>query len=137
MANKRKFSIRTVRQALETARGVVSEAARVLDCDRQTLYTYLAKYPELREAQVMARESLIDLAEKGLGDQVEAGDMRAIIFTLETLGKKRGYARRTELTGEDGAPLGLPPEVAAKAREMGIEPGELMAEIVKLIMETK
>jgi hypothetical protein len=115
----------------------VSEAARALGCDRQTLYNYLKKYPELLAAQVLARESLVDLAEGKLGEAVEAGEMRAIIFTLETLGKKRGYARRTELTGEDGAPLGLPPEVAQKAREMGVEPSELMAEIVTLIMESK
>lgn len=43
-----------------------------------------------------ARQSIIDDAEDGLRSGVEAGNMTAIIFTLKTIGKERGYVERIE-----------------------------------------
>ena len=48
------------------------------------------------------RESLLDLAEGSLFDQVRKGNITAIIFTLKTIGKHRGYVERQEVTGADG-----------------------------------
>ena len=43
-----------------------------------------------------ARQSMIDSAEDGLRNGVDEGNLTAIIFTLKTIGKERGYIERTE-----------------------------------------
>ena len=48
------------------------------------------------------RETLIDFAENQLFQQVKDGNITAIIFTLKTIGKSRGYVERQEVTGAEG-----------------------------------
>lgn len=53
------------------------------------------------------RNRLLDLAEKRLFDLVNEGHPSAIIFTLKTLGKHRGYIERQEheISGPGGGAL--------------------------------
>ncbi|MDD5049237.1 MAG: hypothetical protein PHH09_09940, partial [Methanoregulaceae archaeon] len=53
------------------------------------------------------RAAIIDVAESALYNRVLDGDMRAIEFTLRTIGKDRGYVekRQEEITGKDGGPI--------------------------------
>ena len=50
----------------------------------------------MRQAIEEGRNQLLDLAEKRLFDLVNEGHPSAIIFTLKTLGKHRGYIERQE-----------------------------------------
>lgn len=101
----RNFRPHEVAEALTKAKGIVAVAAEILGCCRQTVNDHVLKHAEVRKAQEDARESVVDFAEGKLIQKMNQGDLRAIIFMLETQGKKRGYVKRSEMTGADGEPI--------------------------------
>jgi len=122
-----------LKQAISGSRGVKTAITGRLGCTRQTLDNYLKRYPELMALVEEERESIIDLAETKLMGAVNNGDMRAVLFVLETQGKARGWSKRTEITGADGVPLGLPDDVIAIMRGMGVEPSDAVNRFVEHI----
>jgi DNA-binding protein Fis len=86
-----RFSPETVAEALRRAGGVKSHAAKVLRCNRDTVEGYIRRHPDVREAWVEARETMVDTAEIKLREAVDRGEWRAIRYTLSTLGRDRGY----------------------------------------------
>ena len=97
----------TIENALKSAAGNVSYAARELGVSRSTLYRRINESPTLQQSLVDSREELVDIAESALKNEVLNGNITAIIFTLKTLGKDRGYVERTqtEVSGKDGGAL--------------------------------
>ena len=91
--------------AVQDAKGILAAAARQLGCSRTTLYNYMERYSTVKDAYIDARESLIDFTEQQLFKQVSEGNITAIIFTLKTIGKRRGYVERQEVTGANGGEL--------------------------------
>ena len=89
-------------KALTEAKGLVSVAARMLGCSRQTVYNHINKQVTVKQAMEDARETMTDFAEGKLFEQINTGNITAIIFYLKTQGKSRGYVERQELTGKDG-----------------------------------
>jgi hypothetical protein len=100
-----KYSVEQVVRALESSMGLISPAARALGCSAQTVRNYVKRHPTVKRAKEDEREKLIDMAEASLYKQIKSGDTTAIIFTLKTVGKDRGYVERREVTGKDGGPL--------------------------------
>ncbi len=143
MAGKAKFSRQAVRRAIvgdpetkmASSRGVKSTICARLMCSRQTLDNYLEKYPELQKLVNDERETIVDLAENKLLAALNRDDMRAILFVLETMGKGRGWSKRTEVTGADGAPFGLSPDVIELLRAMGVEPTQAVKEFETLVRQ--
>jgi hypothetical protein len=91
-----------VRNAIVKSRGLLSFAAQFLGCERATVYSYLEKWPDLKQVVADQREGLIDVAESRLLGNIDRGDTTAIIFFLKTQGRNRGYVERQEITGADG-----------------------------------
>jgi len=89
-----RFSPEKVAEALRRACGVKSHAARMLHCNRDTVDGYIRRHPEVREAWVEARETMVDAAEIKLREAVDRGEWRAIRYTLSTLGRDRGYTTK-------------------------------------------
>lgn len=89
--------------ALRKAGGVMSQAAKMLRVSRVTVYRHVSRKPELQALIAELQEEAIDFAETQLQrlvkDRKHKGHPQAVFFTLKTLGKKRGYAERHELTG--------------------------------------
>ena len=104
-----------VSAALQEAGGVKSHAARILGCSTSALSKYIKEDSQLQEIQLSARDTMIDIAEEGLMNALKREDMRAILFTLKTIGKERGYTSRQEITGENGTPLNAPTESSRQA----------------------
>lgn len=98
-----RFTPEAVMTALQLTQGNVSLAARNLNTSRSTLYNYLIRYPELKQALTDAREGMIDHAESALRQAAIKGEAWAVCFMLKTIGRGRGYVERQEIniTSED------------------------------------
>ena len=97
MANKNKYTIEQIKDAITKAGGFISIACKSLGCTRKTIYNYLDKYPELKEQVSDIREHYLDIAEASLIQKVKDGNTPELIFYLKTQGKKRGYTERSDL----------------------------------------
>jgi len=53
-------------------------------------------FPEIEQVRLDVLESHVDEAEDQLFAHVRRGNLKAIMFVLQTLGKKRGYVLRQE-----------------------------------------
>lgn len=135
MAGTKRYSRAAIKKAITNSRGIKTAICQRLECSRQTLDNYLKRYPDLAALVNAERETIVDLAETKLLKALQGEDMRAILFVLETMGKGRGWSKRTEITGADGAPFGLSPEVVELMRQMGIEPTEAVKEFEALIRQ--
>ena len=114
MAKTQQYTAQQVADALAQAKGFVSVAARNLGCADQTVRNYIERYTVCKQAVLDARESMIDIAEGRLYQNINAGDNTAIIFFLKTQGKQRGYIERNEVTGSDGGAIKLTVEYVNK-----------------------
>lgn len=125
--------------------GILSDIAANFSVTRQTVYNWCEENTKFKQALEDSRERFVDLAESSLRKLVagvpaiekdENGEKRfagwierpsetAIIFTLKTRGKKRGYVERQEVTGPDGADL-IPPRTLSpeEARQYGLKLNE-------------
>jgi len=94
--NVKKFKIEQIQNAILKANGLVSVAAKILNCDNQTIYNYIKEFPQLKDTLQEARNKTLDLAENKLFELINEKDKTAIIFFLKTIGRGRGYIERFE-----------------------------------------
>lgn len=108
MAQKR-LTIKQIEEAIKKTAGNVSQAAKALGCDRNTLYDRINKNPALQTVLQNTREELVDIAESALLRGVIEGNMTAIIWALKAspAAKARGWSERTEHTGAGGNPMAV------------------------------
>ncbi len=105
MAKKNGYTAAQVIEALEEAQGYVSKAAYILGCTSQTVYNYRNRFPTVADAWQGIREKRTDFVENKLQEQIDKGNVTAIIFYLKTQAKDRGYVERQEITGAEGETL--------------------------------
>jgi hypothetical protein len=86
-----RFTAEQVVAAIIETRGIVTWTAVRLGCTRGTVRNYAARYPDVARALYEERERLVDSAELRLIEAVERGELQAIVFTLKTIGRHRGY----------------------------------------------
>lgn len=96
--SEQQFTKERVGEVLTACAGKVSIAAGKLGCTRQSIYDYLQRYPDLKVILEDARVKLIDTAEDALQAAVIEGEAWAVCFALKTVGKKRGYVERSEIS---------------------------------------
>jgi hypothetical protein len=82
----------------------ISKACLTIGIDRSTYYRWMND-PDFTKSVKDAREEKIDFIESQLFRKIADGDTTSIIFALKTLGKKRGYIERKEISGPEGSPL--------------------------------
>jgi tRNA threonylcarbamoyladenosine modification (KEOPS) complex Cgi121 subunit len=96
MNNSRKYTVQQISEALRQA-GSKHGASVLLSCDRKTIDRYLLEFPELNEAFIEAKETMVDIAQDSLLAMLQDKDCKghssACFFTLTTLGKHRGYSK--------------------------------------------
>jgi len=128
------FSKERFEMAIKDSMGIKTGIAQRVGCSRQTVENALERWPDLQELIADERSSIIDLAETKLMQQVSGGELRAILFTLETLGKDRGWTKRTEVTGAGGEKLlGLSPDVAKMIEMMGLDMSEVVRQFESMV----
>ena len=86
-----KFTPAEIIAALDASSGIRSAAARRLNCARNTIATYVRRFPEVREALASIQQELLDLAENRLIQAIMNDNLQAIIFYLVSHGQSRGY----------------------------------------------
>ena len=77
--------------AITSSKGLVTVAARQLQCDPQTIRNYAKRYASVRDALKEQREGMADLAEARLFQAIDRGEPWAIRLFLMTVAKERGY----------------------------------------------
>lgn len=115
---------------IREAKGNISAVARAYHVSRTAVYQWIATYETAKEALADEREGMVDVAESALYKQIIGGDTTAIIFTLKTLGKSRGYIEKQEVkftTWQD--------EIVQLLRDGRIKPEDVAAEFPDLANE--
>lgn len=84
--------------------GNVSQTCKVLELDRSTYYKWLKEDEsfKIEVESVEPKELFLDFTESKLVEKINTGDTTAIIFTLKTKGKSRGYIERKEIEHQGG-----------------------------------
>jgi hypothetical protein len=78
---KPRYTVDQLIAALTRSNGKITSAARRLHCDRQVLYRYMARFPQIGEAVTEARELQIDTTELKLFAAIKKGEPWAIMPT--------------------------------------------------------
>ena len=84
-------------QAIRASRGNLSQVARTLGINRQAVQQRLNSNLALKNALNDERDSFIDLAEDRLFNCVDKNSLPAIMFTLKTIGRTRGWGENQEI----------------------------------------
>jgi len=106
------YDIMTIKKAIEDSGGIISTIAERLGCEWNTARSYIEKYEETKAAYEAESESVIDLAESKLIENIQANDNTAILFYLKTKGKKRGYIESQQIE-HSGQIIVKPPQLNA------------------------
>jgi hypothetical protein len=99
-ASKKRFDAITdeqIAKALWAAKGLQAHAALRLDCAPSLISMRVKQSPYLQQVREDAREVRKDNCEKALDTIIESLETSAVIFSLKTLCKDRGYAQDTVL----------------------------------------
>lgn len=100
-----KFSPTKCLAAILNSGGIKKNICEKLGCSRPTLDAWMEQYPAIASAYHDEREKLKDLSEERLIEQIQMGNLGAIIWYQKTQCKDRGYVERQEVTGKDGGPV--------------------------------
>lgn len=108
--------------AMFQTKGILSGAAKILGCERKSLYNWMEQYPELAEALKEAREQRKDFYESKLDELAEgvyeehpqfkivykkSPNFKAIELFLLTHAKDRGYVKDAKAERNKGDEAGL------------------------------
>jgi transposase len=74
--------------------GLIAPVAKALGVNRNTIYNWLEKYPEFKQAFNDANENVLDFTEGKLYELVKDKNLGAICFLLKCKGKERGYVEK-------------------------------------------
>lgn len=91
-----KLPISKIAEAYSKKAGNISATCAALGISRPTFYKMRRESQELDSMLNDVDESLLDFSESKLLEQIQDGNLTAIIFHLKTKGKKRGYIETVE-----------------------------------------
>lgn len=121
-----------LRRALQHHGGVIAKVAEAYAVTRQTVYNWIDRY-ELRDLVESSRTMMFDLAADNVYQAVEKGDFEASKFVLTHMPTAGRWSNRTEVTGKDGAPLGMSADVLELMRQMGLEPSDVVRQFEEMV----
>lgn len=104
---RQRYTVEQVVEALHKSRGAKTTAAEALGCTDETVNNYEKRYLSVRQVIAHYRERRIDVAESKLDAALDKGEAWAVMFTLKTQGKSRGYVERQEVSGPGGTRFGI------------------------------
>ncbi len=99
--------------AIIKARGNLTYAAKLAGCTRQAICKKAKRVQKIADAIEEAREITLDNAESALHQAALKGEGWAVMFTLRTIGRNRGYVEKTETEVSGGITIRIDKEDAA------------------------
>ena len=126
---KQRYTAAEVSAALQASKGMVTIAARHLQCDVDTVLNYCKRYPTVEAAKRHARDEVLDEAELRLYAAIRRDEAWAIAFYLKTVGRTRGYGERLDLH------VSIQAAAARVAQEFGLTAEAVLQEARLLLME--
>jgi len=97
---KRKMIIKKdLELAIDKQGGLITYIANSMGFSRQAIHKAIKRF-KLEDKLQEARDKVLDLAESKLIEEIQNGNLLAIIFYLKTIGKKRGYIQKQELEAD-------------------------------------
>lgn len=99
ISNKAEIKKKAFLEAFKKTFGNVSMSCEAVGLSRTQFYRYMKNDAEFKEEidLIEPNELILDFAENALMKRIANGDTTAIIFTLKTKGKKRGYIEKQEI----------------------------------------
>lgn len=117
MVRPQKYTVDQMALALRDTLGCPYIAADRVGCSYNTIKRYIDNSPKLQRIIAHYRQRRVDKAELKLEQAIDRGEPWAISMALRTLGRDRGYAERTEVTGPNGQPTHVVIEYTNNWRE--------------------
>ena len=108
--NGSRITVENYVEAITACNGLISKAARMLQCTPQAIYAARDRHQAIQDAIDNCRNAFVDEAEAGLRGAVLDREPWAVALVVQTLGKSRGYV---------------------KAKQHEVEPGEEMKKILE------
>ena len=102
---KATFTTEDIISALNEARGGIFLAADKIGCSYKTIERRAKDVQAVKDTILKWRGRRCDRAEIALDAALSKHEPWAILFTLKTQGKDRGYVERQEVSTPDGQPL--------------------------------
>lgn len=133
-AKTKKVGKTDLRRALEEHGGIISRVADAYSVTRQTVYNWIEHY-ELHDKVQAARKGLFDLAVDNVAKAVQEGDLEMSRFVLTHMPTTARWSSRSEITGKDGTPLVIAPDVMEILRGMGVQDSDLAKQFEDMIRE--
>lgn len=90
---------------IKRLQGNLNAAAKSLKISRKTLDKYVSKSKVLQELCKEIFEEEIDQVEKALHNQIDKGNLTAILFYLKCKGRERGWIEKTDLNVDLTKPI--------------------------------
>lgn len=97
MARLQKYTDEQIIEALKATKGMVYLAAERVGCEADTIYNRAKKSKAVAEVIRAERGKVVDTSELRLFTAILNGEAWAVLFSLRTLGKDRGYVERQEV----------------------------------------
>ncbi len=126
---KQRYSAQQVADAITAAKGMITIAARQLNCDVDTILNYCKRYAMCEKAKKGARDEILDEAELRLVKAIRRDEAWAIAFCLKTIGRSRGYGDRLDLN------VSIQAAATKVAQEFGLSVQEVLQEARLLLLE--
>jgi len=89
------------------SKGIVADAAKLLNCRPETVLRTLDENPEIQEELDLCHTELVDEALKSAKDLVDNRDREMTKFVLNTFGKRRGIkeTKNVQISGDPKNPI--------------------------------
>jgi hypothetical protein len=107
-----KFNQRRVLEAIKDSGGIKKNICAKLAVHRTTLDEWIAGNEAIAEAYRDEKEKLKDLADERLVEQIQMGNLGAIIWYQKTQCRDRGYSERVETAHSGEVSVTVTPDLS-------------------------
>jgi len=99
---RKRYTARQFIDAILRTGGIIGAIAKNVGCTWHTAKKYCTQYPSVARVYQDECESILDMAEVELIQQIRNGEQWAVKYILSTKGKQRGFTEKQEVDVTSG-----------------------------------